>query len=71
VSLGGERKANTHSYNDPISPDQAKRFVPEGASNDKLPKTWGEAIKARVKNQGSTYAKDNPNGSFVRPTVKS
>jgi RHS repeat-associated protein len=69
--LGIDLKANTHNFNDKISIDQAKRFVPEGTVEANLPKTWGEAIKERVKGQGPKYAKDNPNGSFDRPKVKS
>jgi hypothetical protein len=70
-NLGYNVKANLHKFNDTITPDQAKRFVPEGTAEDKLPKTWGEAIKARVKGQGKTYSTQNPNGSFTRPQVKS
>ncbi len=70
-AIGIDLKANTHNFNDKISPEQAKRFVPKGTVEADLPKTWGEAIKARVKNQGPKYAAENPNGSFVRPKIKS
>lgn len=69
--LGIDVKANTHNFNDKISIDQAKRFVPKGTAEADLPKTWGEAIKERVKKQGTKYATENPNGSFIRPKVKS
>ncbi|NVK19631.1 MAG: hypothetical protein HWE30_13105 [Methylocystaceae bacterium] len=38
-------EANVRNYDDPISADMAERFE----LNGEKPKTWGEAIKFRIK----------------------
>jgi hypothetical protein len=43
-------------------------MVDNGVLN-KLPETWGEAIRARVLNQSKKFATLNPNGTYVRPRI--
>jgi hypothetical protein len=64
-------KANAHNFDDVIPLERARQIVGDKVPDKLVPKTWGEAIKARVENQGGKYATENPNGSFVRPKVKS
>lgn len=65
-------KANVRNYEDPISPDQAKRFK---LSDETTPSTWGEAIEFRVKRQAEMPGVDSnwperfPNGSLYDPTI--
>ena len=62
-------KANAHSYNDLIPEELAPRFANK---EGELPKTWGEAVKNRMKNQNSSFKAENVsgNGTFIMPKAK-
>ncbi len=70
--LGLDIKAISHNFNDPFPLERAQASFQGMVDNgklDKLPTTWGEAIKARVLNQTNKFATQNPNGTFIRPRV--
>lgn len=62
---------NLRGYNEPISDDQARRFI----YNGQVPKTWGEAVEFRVKKQSQMPGVDKdwadrfPNGSIYDPKI--
>lgn len=64
-------EANVRNYNDPISRDQAVRFV----LNGKVPKTWGQAVEFRVQKQSQMSGVDKswsekfPSGSIYDPDI--
>lgn len=64
-------EANVRNYNDPISDDQARRFI----LNGQVPKTWGEAVEFRVKKQTQMpgvdkgWAEKFPGGSIYDPDI--
>jgi hypothetical protein len=64
-------EANVRNYNDPISDDQARRFI----LNGQVPKTWGEAVEFRVRKQSQmpgvdkSWAEKFSSGSIYDPEV--
>ncbi|RPD83010.1 hypothetical protein EGK75_13860 [Neisseria weixii] len=63
---GVKVEANVHNFNDPIPIERARTIQYKG----KLPKTWGEAVQFRIKNQESQkgvptgWSQKFPNGSI-------
>ena len=60
-------KANIRKHDEPLSDAEKERFTKK--EKGQFPKTWGEAIDNRIKNQGSTWSKKNPYGTHDLPRV--
>lgn len=64
--LGIEIKAVAHNYDDVLDDaTKARIFEKHGVEAN----TWGEAIRARTKNQNKYISRDSPSGSFIKPNV--
>jgi hypothetical protein len=62
-------KANIRKHDEPLPDDIIKsgRFNKE--EKNQFPQTWGEAIDNRIKNQGSTWSRENPHGTHELPRL--
>ncbi|WP_343714742.1 RHS repeat-associated core domain-containing protein [Inquilinus sp.] len=62
---GTEVQANLRDYDAPLTQAEAERF----AVKDKVPTTWGEAIKMRIDKQSGGFGKKTPFGSDELPRL--
>ncbi len=62
-------KANVRKYDEQLPDDilESGRF--NKAKLGQFPKTWGEAVTNRIKNQGSKWSKENPHGTHDLPRL--
>jgi RHS repeat-associated protein len=56
-------KARVRSANDPLTPDEVRRFTRTRGNKTIVPSTWGEAINARIWGQSRGFSTQYPNGS--------
>jgi RHS repeat-associated protein len=59
---GIDVQAVVHNVDELLTRDEAKRLATPKVKN---PKTWGDAYKARIGKQNSSFRKINPNGSYT------
>jgi hypothetical protein len=56
---GMDVQAVVHEATESFSPQQIERFTTSAA----VPRTWGDAVRLRIQNQGVAFANRYPNGS--------
>jgi hypothetical protein len=64
---GIDVQANIRAFNEPLSKEMAMRFG--NPSKGFSPKTWGEVSTNRIIGQGSTFARQNPYGTYNPPRI--